>query len=465
MANRQQRQPERTDYQSIPDLRTQTMFPTFTVEGEKPRGPLEKMLSIFADVRAGEGVGVVLLTLNVLLLLGAYYLLKTAREPLILTEGGAAVKSYSSAGQAALLMILVPLYGLFGNRVNRLKLVVGLTLFFASHLLVFQALGLGGVSIGVAFYIWVGIFNVFVISQFWAFANDLYTEAQGKRLFPMIGIGASIGALAGAQAATWLFKSLQWTPYALMTAASGILLICAGLVWAANRVETNRPDQVMNKHANEKLDGPNGFQLVFASRYLRLIAILIVLLNVVNTTGEFLLSSVVEQEASQLHPGDKTAMRTFIGGFYGSYFTWVNLLGLVLQTFAVSRIFDFIGVRGALFVLPSLALISYSVMAVAPALAVVRGAKTLENATDYSLQNTVRQTLFLPTSRAEKYKAKAAIDTFFMRFGDVLQAGIVRAGAELSVSFTGFAWLNVGLTLAWLWIASLLGREHRRMAF
>jgi len=456
---------KRPDYQSIPELRSQVSFPSFTVEGEKPRGPIEKFLSLFADVRAGEGLGALILTANVLLLLGSYYLLKTAREPLILTEGGASVKAYSSAGQAALLMILVPLYGIVGGKVNRLKLVVGLTLFFASHLLIFQFLGLAGVPIGVAFYIWVGIFNVFVISQFWAFANDIYTEAQGKRLFPMIGVGASLGALVGAQAASWLFKQFQLTPYALMNCAAAVLVICAVLVWLANRVETSRPDQAMNQHANETLEGENGFKLVFQSRYLRLIAILIVLLNVVNTTGEFLLSSVVEEEATRLHAGDKAAMRSFIGGFYGDYFSWVNLIGLALQTFAVSRIFNFIGVRGALFVLPSLALTSYSVMAIAPALAVVRGAKMLENATDYSLQNTVRQALFLPTSRAEKYKAKAAIDTFFMRMGDVLQAGIVKVGGELSVGFAGFAWLNVGLTLVWLWIASLLGREHRRMGF
>jgi AAA family ATP:ADP antiporter len=456
---------QRTDYQSIPELKTQTMFPSFAVEGEKPRGLIERMLSIFADVRAGEGAGTLLLTLNVLLLLGSYYLLKTAREPLILTEGGASVKAYSSAGQAALLMVLVPIYGFVSARVNRLKLVVGLTLFFASHLLIFQALGLAGVKIGIAFYIWVGIFNLFVISQFWAFANDLYTESQGKRLFPMIGVGASVGAVAGAQAATWMFKTFQLTPYALMTIAAAVLAICAVLVYAANRVETSRGDQVMNKHANDPIEGANGFKLVFASRYLRLIAILIVLLNVVNTTGEFLLSSIVEQEASRLHPGDKAAMRTFIGGFYGDYFYWVNLIGLLLQSLAVSRIFDAIGIRGALFVLPSLALTSYAAMAVAPLLGVIRWAKTLENSTDYSLQNTIRQTLFLPTSRAEKYKAKAAIDTFFVRFGDVLQAGIVKLGGELSIGFAGFAWFNVALTLIWLWIASRLGREHRRMGF
>ncbi|MEO7649365.1 MAG: Npt1/Npt2 family nucleotide transporter [Bryobacteraceae bacterium] len=423
------------------------------------------MLSIFADVRAGEGAGALLLMVNIFLLLASYYLLKTAREPLVLTEGGASVKAYSSAGQAVLLMILVPLYGLVGSKVTRLKLVMGLTLFFASHLLVFQSLGAAGVAVGVAFYIWVGIFNVFVVSQFWAFANDLYTEGQGKRLFPMIGVGASVGALVGSQVAATLFKQWKLTPYALMTLASLVLLGCALLTWLANRIETKRPDQEMAKHAEEPLGKEDGFALIFRNRYLLLIAGLIVILNMVNTTGEFLLSSLVEQEAVRQFAGDKAAMRTFIGGFYGDYFRWVNLLGIVLQTLAVSRIFQAIGVRGALFVLPSLALVSYSVLAVAPLLALVRGAKTLENATDYSLQNTVRQALFLPTSREAKYKAKAAIDTFFTRFGDVLQAGVVKAGNEISLGLAGFAWINVGLTIVWLWIAMQLHRQHRRMGF
>lgn len=456
---------QRTDYQSIPELRTQTVFPSFAVEGEAPRGPIERFLSIFADVRAGEGMGAVLLLVNIFLLLGAYYLLKTAREPLILTEGGAAVKSYSSAGQALLLIVLVPLYGLVASRVNRVRLVVGLLGFFAMNLAIFQAMGLAGVSVGVAFYIWVGVFNVFAVSQVWAFANDLYTESQGKRLFPMIGVGASVGAFAGAQIATSLFKTYHLSPFTLMAIAALVLVVCALLVIIVDRVETNRPGQAMNQHAKDKVEGDNGFKLVFQSRYLRLIAILIVLLNIVNTTGEFLLSSVVEQEAIKLHAGNKEAMRAFIGGFYGDYFRWVNLLGLVLQTFAVSRIVEFMGVRGALLVLPCLALTSYSVLAVVPVLGVVRIAKLLENSTDYSLQNTLSQALFLPVSRAEKYKAKAAIDTFFKRFGDVLQAGMVKVGAELSLGFTGFAWINAGLTVLWIWVAVSVGRQHRKMGF
>jgi AAA family ATP:ADP antiporter len=122
----------------------------------------------------------------------------------------------------------------------------------------------------------------------------------------------------------------------------------------------------------------------------------------------------------------------------------------------------YMGVRGALFILPALALVSYSVLAVAPLLLVVRWTKTLENSTDYSIMNTVRQALWLPTTREAKYKAKAAIDTFCVRGGDVLQAGIVFLGTSLGAGIAGFAWLNVALTVAWLFAAGRIYAEHRK---
>ncbi|MBL8173571.1 MAG: hypothetical protein JNK48_02820 [Bryobacterales bacterium] len=456
---------DRPEYQSRPEIRSLSSFPSFKTIGEKPKGPLEKMLSFFADVRAGEGASALLLLVNVFLLLFAYYLLKTVREALILTEGGAYIKAYSSAGQAALLMLIVPLYGFIGTKVVRIKLLTGLSLFFIMNLALFYSFGMAGYREGVVFYIWVGIFNVFVVSQFWAFANDIYTEAQGKRLFPMIGVGSSLGAWLGAEAAGQLVKRFELSPYQLQLIAAGILAVCVVLTVVVNRIQVGRSTPEMASHAEQKLGAADGFALIFRSRYLTWIAVLIVLLNIVNSSGEFLLGNFVAEQAKELHAGDVAAQKRFVGAFYGRFFGGVNLLGFLLQTFAVSRIFASIGVRGALFVLPIIALVSYSVLAVAPILVVIRVAKTLENATDYSLQNTIRQALFLPTSREAKYKAKAAIDTMFMRLGDVIQAGIVKVGSELQLAFTGFAWLNIGFTVLWLWIAGRVAREHRRLSF
>ena len=457
--------PDRPEYQSRAELRHTQTLPAFKTVGEPPKGGAEKLLSFFADVRAGEGWSALLLLVNVFLLLFAYYLLKTVREALILTEGGAYVKAYSSAGQAALLMVLVPLYGFVGAKVVRIRLIVGLMLFFVTNLVVFYSFGVSGAKEGVVFYIWVGIFNVLAPSQVWAFANDIYTEGQGKRLFPMIGVGSSLGALFGAQSAERLIKVFDATPYQLQLLAAGILLICCGLLVAVNRVATANSIPEMARHADEKLSTEDGFALIFRSRYLTWIAVMMVVLNLVNSIGEFALGDLVVNQAHALHPDNAAAQKQFIGGFYGSFFATVNLLGFLLQTFVVSRLFPLIGVRGAMFIMPTISLMSYSLLGLVPILGIVRWAKTFENATDYSIQNTVRQTLFLPTSREAKYKAKATIDTFFMRSGDVLSAGVVKLGSQLNLALTGFAWVNVGLVLIWLYAVTRLSREHRRMGF
>jgi AAA family ATP:ADP antiporter len=162
-------------------------------------------------------------------------------------------------------------------------------------------------------------------------------------------------------------------------------------------------------------------------------------------------------------PDAEASARQFITAFSGGISAMVNLVGFLLQLFVTSRVIRLMGVRGALFILPVIALVNYSVIAVAPILAVVRFGKILENSTDYSIQNTLRQALFLPTSREAKYKAKAAIDTFFTRGGDVLSAGFVYLGSQvLGATVPVFAWLNVALTAAWLGVAGQIAKEHKR---
>ncbi len=211
---------------SHPELASQRSFPTFRSLGEAPKGPLERALSIFADVRAGEGVGVLLLATNIFVILACYYLLRSARQGLILTEGapfgwsGAQLAAYSSAGMALVLLGVVPLYGWLGSRVPRMTLMTITTIFFASNLVLFYLAGRAGIREAIAFYIWLGIFNMFIPSQFWGFANDLYTEGQGRRLFPLIGVGASLGAVLGAAAVGTLVRYLQFTPFSLMALAA-----------------------------------------------------------------------------------------------------------------------------------------------------------------------------------------------------------------------------------------------------
>jgi ATP:ADP antiporter, AAA family len=436
---------------------------------------LDRMLSIFADVRAGEGFSAVLLAANVFYLLAFYSVLKIVRDALILSEAGAVVASYASAGQAILMLGFVPAYGAFASRVNRVWLICGVMLFFASNLLIFALLGVAGVRIGIPFYLWIGVFSMAAVAQFWAFANDLYNTERGKRLFPVIGVGASLGAVVGSGLTSIVFGGIG--PYRLMWIAAAGLLVPVGLTVWVHRREKNeaaagpravppslagdepRRDRASAKHearGDQPLSRTGGFQLVASNRYLRLIALLVLVFSLVNTLGGFILNSMITAEAG----GD----RALIGIMAGRIQTSVNLLSFLLQAFVVSRIFKYAGVRTALFILPAIALGGYTMIALIPIFAVVQWTKILENSTDYSIQNTTRHALFLPTSREAKYKAKQAIDSFFVRAGDMLQAAVVFVGTMLAFGIRGYALVNLALVIVWIGLAVAIAREHRLLA-
>jgi AAA family ATP:ADP antiporter len=422
----------------------------------------DRVMKLFADVRPGEGWIALLLTTNLFLLLASYYVLKTVREALILSEGGAAVKSYAAAAQAMLLLLVVPAYGFFASKVRRQTLLVGVTLFFITHLIAFFALSAAGFQVGVVFFIWLGVFNVLVIAQFWAFANDVYDSSQGERLFPLIGVGSALGAWVGSTVVTRLFS--VFSPGQLMLLGAIGFLLCTLITAEVHRRLTPRTDRRADSDA--KLGKQGGFRMLLQSRYLLLIAIMVLLLNVVNSTGEFLLGQSIVADAKQAVATGHAAspeLKSMIGRSYGSFFSWVNLLGLLFQLFVTSRVFKHLGIRTALFILPLIALGSYGLMAFLPMMGVFRVTKILENSTDYSIQNTARHSLFLPTSREAKYKAKAAIDTFFWRLGDLFQAAIVLVAVQLRLPSETIALVNVALVVLWLGVVTAIAREHRAL--
>jgi AAA family ATP:ADP antiporter len=439
-----------------PEIASRKSFPFFETVGETPKNALERLLSLFADVRAGEGLSALLLGVVIFLLMAGYSVMKPARDGLIIAESGAEVKSYAAAAQAVLLMGIIPAYGWLSTRVVRIRLLTVTALFFSATLVAFSVLGQAEVRVGVPFFIWLGIINFFIVSQFWTFSNDVYTEGQGRRLFPMIGVGQSLGAWVGATSVGPLVKGLGWSPFVLMLLGAAVLLIALGLTFIVN-ARQKRVDPV-GAAQDAALGREGGFELLLKDKYLFWIAVLVLLLNLVNTTGGYVLDKLVEAQA----PADLAAGRNFVTVYMGSINSYVNLVGFLLQLIVASRVMRHMGVRGGLFILPVLAIMNYAIIAVVPLLAVVRIGKILENSTDYSIQNTVRQALFLPTSREAKYKAKAAIDTFCARAGDAMSGGFVYLGQVIGASIPMFAWLNVGLVAVWLGVAGRVAREHRK---
>ena len=429
------------------------------VTSTTPAAPtgLDRALSLFADVRAGEGTTAVLMLVNVFVLLLCYSVIKTVREPLILLGGGAEVRSYAAAGQALLLMAFVPAYSAVASRVSRMRLIVGLTLGFVACIELFAVAVSARVPyIGVAFFIWVGIFSISLVAQFWSFANDIYRKDAGDRLFPLIMIGMTAGAPLGSLAAARLFRA-GLPPQAILQLSALLLAASAGLYLLVNR----RIDARGTSPA-PALDASGGFALVLGNRYLRWLAALVVLLNVVNTTGEYVVARLLTAHVAELAavtPGFNR--QAFIGAYSGEYQFWVNVTALMLQAFVTSRLVKARGLQGALLALPLIALGGYAFIAAGVSFSVVRWIKTAENATDYSIMNTARQLLGLPTTREEKYKAKQAIDTFFVRAGDVLSAAVVFVGTGvLHLAPSQFAVVNVVLTVVWLGVAWRLLRPE-----
>jgi AAA family ATP:ADP antiporter len=469
-----------------------------------------RFLRLFADIRPGEASKVLFLSLNVFLLLLAYYILKPLREALLLVDKDSpVVKSCLGGAQAVLFIFVIKAFSRLASKVPRHILITWTTLFFISNIVVFYFFSLGGMPVktmGIIFFIWVGIFNYFVVAQFWGFANDLYSEEAGKRTFPLIAFGATLGGVVGTLPAVGKLRDLlggRWE-YKLMLIAGTLLLVCIGLARYIHRREIRRTQEEREKGlagSEEKafvqaqpLKAGGGFRLVFKSRYLLLIALMIGLYNFVNATGEYIISAVTvnkeigrsaaaapppalpglvaspsreneggrkPQAAEEKAPApdmEKSIHRAFM-----NYQFLTNMIALIIQLFFVSRIFKWVGVSGALLFLPLIALGGYALISFGAVLVLVRWVKSLENGTDYSLQNTTKAALFLVTPREEKYKAKAAIDTFFVRGGDTVSALAVIVGTQLvGFKIERYALLNVFIVAVLLVICFKIIREYKK---
>jgi AAA family ATP:ADP antiporter len=429
---------------------------TQPIEPPPPHG-LARIVAVFAPVRRDEIAGVVLMTINVFVLLTTYYVLKVLREPLILLGGGAELKAYASAGQTLLLLGVVPVFSWLSKRADRVRLLTIVQLANIGCLFVFYLLAQLQAPIGLAFYLWVGIFNVLVISNFWSFANDIYTPEQGKRLFAIVGFGASLGAIAGAFAPKPLHAVVGL--HGLMLVAATGLAISIVIYRIVDAHAAKRPRQKAKEQAVPAESKRGGFQLVLADRYLRILAFMLLVATIINTTGEYVVGRIATEHAAGL---PEEARDAYVSDFYSGYYTLVNVASAVLQGLIVARLMTWLGVRKVLFVMPVIVLFGWVGLFFVTNLATVRVEKTTENSLDYSLHNTVRQALFLPTSRDAKYRGKAAIDTFFFRMGDVIAGlGIVFVFVQvLGFGARAFAALNIALAAIWLLLAARAGRIH-----
>ena len=450
----------------------------------------EQFLQIFTEIKAGEGSKALLMSLNIFLILCSYYFIKPLREGWIaisdiqgLTQ--MEVKAYSSFLQSIFLLFIVGFYGKLAGRWERSTLITRVTLFCISNMVIFWFLQPGYFFdhlplSGIFFYLWVGMFGVFIVAQFWTFCADIYSDESGKRLIPVIAIGATLGAVAGSDIVDILVGSELVATEMLLILATLPLFASIAIsrkvdsrhksLPAANTEEDE--DIIQEKPENQGLGFLlSGARLVVISRFMLAAAVVTLLTNWVNTNGENLLFQVVQDSlhgiAADQGITDSHQVLEFTRSettkFYGNFYFWVNIVALLLQSLVVSRLLKFGGFASIALMLPVIALVSYTLMALLPILAIVKMMKIAENATDYSVNNTARHVLWLPVDSAMKYKGKPAIDTLYVRMGDGLAALTVLVGVEfLALTTQQFFIFNILLVILWLIFAKILVQEHRK---
>lgn len=415
--------------------------------------PFERCLALFTKVAPGEGRTVIIFAGYAALIVCSFYIFKTIREPLLLGNSDATAKSYATALSAVILFLLMPIYGRLFHHMEKNHLLSSLALIFAVMGLGFIPLYRAGLSIGYAYYIWIAIYGVAMVAHFWAFAAAAFNVKAGQRLFPMFLIGASLGGIIGAELTASLLNVIGIE--GLLGLAASILMATALLPPVAlhSVSDAARADHETTSPVSRKPSHLGGISIVLGSSYLVFIAAYIVILNIVNTTGEYLLAEVILGHVDQISndPGVREGM---IGLFYARFTFWVTTAGLIIQLFIVSKLYARYGACMTTLVLPTLAIVGYALAGAIPLFSMIFLLKTLENSLDYSIMNTTRQALFLPTSYEEKFAGKTTIDTLFWRIGDLLQVLIIYVGANvLDWGISQFALFNASLGIIWFWLA------------
>ena len=429
------------------------------------------------DIPPHDRRSTTLFAASVFLLLFGLYVLKPARDGLIagsssLGAGKADLKAWTILIQAVAMVALAPLYIRVARRVSRRWMLVSLGGLFALQLVALwanhRALGSAGSShAAIALYVSAGIFSLVMIAEFWAFAVDFFGDERGKRIIPLLALAGSAGAVAGA----WVVSQgvecgLLDTP-AVLPIAAVALLAASALVWQAGSAERSP------RRASARTSVGSPLALVLSHKYLLAAALVVAAVNWVSTTGETLLfasvQTLLESEAASRGVVEASALRRFVAdgttAFYASFFLWANVGTLLLQALLTVRSMPLRGLRPLLFALPIVAILSYSAAALVPMLGVLKVLKVAETATSRSVASTASHLLWLPTSRDMKRRAKALVDTVFVRLGDVMAVLTLFVGTHLlQLSTRQLYAVNVALAAVWLSGAVVLAREHARLS-
>lgn len=406
-------------------------------------------------------------------LMGGYYILRPVRDEMGI-RGGVDNLQWLFTGTFLAMLLAVPAFGWVAARFRRRTFVPLVYYFFIANILLFYflfQLQLGELAVARAFFIWTSVFNLFVVSVFWSFMADVYSDRQAERLFGFIAAGGSLGAIFGPGLAALLAPALG--PVNLLPISAGVLAIALVAIHQLRHwdIETGRhgarpvddsntaagrPGQKTETETERALGGDalSGVRRVLTSPYLIGICSFILLYTTLSTFLYFQQAHIVRDAF------DSSAQRTAV-------FAWidfvVNALTIVAQVLVTHRLVERFGVGAALAVVPVALLAGFASLAAAPILAMLLIVQILRRAGNYAITRPAREMLFTVLTREEKYKSKNFIDTVVYRGGDAVAGWLFAGLMALGLGLSGIAVVAVPIAGAWVVIALWLGRRHGRL--
>ena len=411
------------------------------------------ILQRFTNIRRGEAAPALVAGLLFFCVLSALMVVRPAREALGMQRGIESVR-WLFIATVVVTLLVNPLFGLMVSRFRRLAFIGATYLFFAFGLLAFYALlalapAAIGERTGQVFYVWFSVFNLFATMLVWALMADRFSLEQSKRLFGAIAVGGTLGAIFGPWLASVLAKPLG-TP-ALLLIAAGFLVLALGAAWWLIRISTEN----LSSNAQSVIGGSawEGFQSVFRSPYLLAICGYVLILAVMVTFIYFTRLQMVAALGTDLDTRTATFARIDV---------ITQAATLVLQALVTGHLMRRLGVAVTLALLPLTAALGFLGLAIAGSLAALITFEAAFRAVQRGIMRPARETLFTIVPPADRYKAKAFIDTFVYRAGDVVGAQTEGLLARLGMGLAALAAFAVPLAMAWMVLGLWLGRAQGR---
>jgi len=426
-----------------------------------PAGPPSHLFQKIVDVRPGEMRSMFLGGAYYFTVLTAYYILRPIRDEMGVA-GGVDNLPWLFTGTLGCMILLNPLFSSLVAKVPRRRFIPLSYWFFMMNLAVFFVLlktapESANVWIGRVFFVWVSVFNLFVVSVFWSFMTDVFRHDQGKRLFAFVALGGTIGAVLGSSI-TALFVRLVGTAPLLLVSIGFLQLAIFCARSLGRSAETAAWDSVkLDDAARDRVIGGGAFAGIshlLTSPYLLGIAAFIMLFTIGSTFLYFQQATIIGGIADR-------AARTAL---FARIDLMVNLLTIVFQAYLTAKLMKSLGLTLTLSLLPLLSIVGFLSLGFAPSIFVLVAFQVMRRACDYGVARPSREVLYTVVSREDKYKAKNLIDTFVYRAGDQIGAWTSAGLTALGLGVAGSAFVAAPFAGAWLFVALWLGRRQEVLA-